>query len=470
MATQGIIAFIRKGNLAPVRNNNWVELYYQKGFVSFISPYFAVVFNNVIRNFLAQSDLNKAAAWFDYLKFVEPADEEEALRNTRIYLSDVARFFRNLNDQSYKSRDEELYLWYNTSWNVFINKLPDPLLPYVDEIISAMINFTVRIQNTDRKVCYSISKEMLLVQNTNYSLKQLIRSNHEAYRQNNGSKTPNGKRIKGGVNILYIILVVTFGIARIFMSNSSHREKNFDFSKNSEIGTYSPNNEVDTSSYQTAPVELSGSDNPDPAVIGDSEAEENNTVLESGNSIENIRSFFEIDYKKSIKTGTHPLSAQQLAKTAFAKKPVYFFIEGHTVKADSNMTIAIENTTHRPVNIDMLWSGAVYHHDMQPNSYIGFKASSEENVDFVVTFQSGNDQHFSANAATTQYVHLRTGNKKLPESIGGRYYALAEHPYLLHSQLKTSAIYVQIKEQNSQIYFEIQGSYKVYNSLVNGGK
>jgi hypothetical protein len=435
---KSLLDLLEKDKIDLTQRPSWFHLAYAPHFTAYVSEYFAPVFDRIMRAILAKNNLHNAAIWLDYFPFIAAENEEEALRSTRLYLNEVVKFFKNLNDESYKTREGELYMWHNSNWSAFFNKLPDSLLGYVDEIISAIINFTVRIQKSNRTMCYELSKEMLLVNNANFSLQQLVRSNHETYKKNYESRTVKGQF--NSVNYIYILIVVIFWVARFLMSNSSS-EKNNDVSYNEEK----------TVATTTAPATIQ---------------EESNLSNEDNNQFSNQRDVFLKAYSKKTKTGgLQPIDFKRLSTIPFKPGRVYLFVESNNSGTLSLDTMGFENLTTKNIIVDIIWGGNVYHHDLAPNSFIGFAMAKDKNMDFVFDFGSAypNKDDGSQFQEYDQYIHLRKDNKAPYNQLRSELGSPNELPYLLHSQLKELPVFIKIKENMDQVYFDIQSKAQAVN-------
>jgi hypothetical protein len=412
---KGLLSFLEQDRFDFHDGGSWYPLSNMPGFVPFISPYFSVVYNRIMRLFLNSNDLIVAADWLDYLCFVEAEDEEEALRNTRMYLNDVVRFFRNLNDASYKSRDKELRLWYTTSWSNFINKLPDSLLSYVDEIVSALINFTVRIQKSGKKICYKISKELLNVTNANYSLLQLIRSNHEAFAQNYKGKTFTGW-LKSGVNIVYVIMIVIFAVSKLFLSDSDDSGDSFSDNKASDETT------IELQSYKY------------------------------------VRNYYRNNYGKEARMF---YMTKQSDSKAFEAREVYLLIEGVKDSAKALTPFAIKNNTDDTVKMHVLRADNVYHFEIAPDQFLSFAPLIGTSIDMLLEL-SGTKSGYSnipyKADEDIQALHIDPLDKEHENNYYFEDKASIEMPYFEEAELQQKThLMIEISKKDDEFYFHLKG-------------
>jgi len=439
-----LLELLEKDKVNLSQKPAWFHLAYAPHFAEFVSPYFAPVFDRVMRAILANNNLLNAALWLDYLPFVAPEDQEEALRSTRMYLSEASRFFKNLNDESYKTREGELYKWHHYNWSAFINKLPDSLLGYVDELISSIINFTVRIQKSNRTLCYELSKEMLLVNNANFSLRQLVRSNHETYKKNYESRTVKG--YFSSMNYIYVIIVVIFWVARIIMSNSSsgkEEENVYDFKKPFEQQqTQQPTQQQEQQTAQT---------------------------LTTNNQFALQRNAYMRAYRQSEKKGFRNMDATQLKPVAFNASKIYLFIEGHNSGARAIDTIAFENFTSKDINVDYIWAGNAYHHTISAGNYAGFVIAKDKNIDFTLDYQP-EKQLDSIAQKDFQYIHLRKDNQRPFTDLETEIGTPGELPYFLHSELAAAPVYIKITEREGKLFLDAKTEAKVVNMKTAAGQ
>ncbi|KAA5534489.1 hypothetical protein F0919_07660 [Taibaiella lutea] len=410
---KGLLAFLEEDRFDFHDGGNWYSLSDMPGFVSFVSPYFSVVYNRIMRSFLNNNDLAAAADWLDYLFFIEAEDEEEALRNTRMYLNDVVRFFRNLNDASYKSRDKELRLWYTTSWSNFINKLPDSLLSYVDEIVSAIINFTVRIQKSGKKICYKISKELLNVTNANYSLLQLIRSNHEAYAQNYKGKTFTGW-LKSGVNIVYVIMIVIFAVSKLFLSDSDDSGYNF-----------LDNKVVDKS-------------------------------ISEVQRYKNARDYYRTNYGSR----EFVFNPERNAGGPFDDKNVYLLVEGVKDSAKALTPFSIKNNTRNTIQLYVLRADNVYYFDLAPLEFLSFAPLYNQSVDIILKFDNEGDTFTipSDSLNEMQFLHVGSLGQEHDTAYVFNDTTNIDMPYLEEAELLQKApLVIDIRRKEGAFYFQLKG-------------
>lgn len=150
-------------------------------FDQFFSPYFALPFNYVSRNFLNKGELIKQGEWLLFEDFLQPEDREEAFRPLRVFLENNIRLLRNINGDNYKNTRPQLEHWLKPGGSSLLNNLPYEFYGEKAEIVLHLINLTVRIQRTNRKDCKAVSRELTCTTDIPQEYEDLIMSNHKVY-------------------------------------------------------------------------------------------------------------------------------------------------------------------------------------------------------------------------------------------------------------------------------------------------
>lgn len=421
---KGLLLLLEKDIVDMDKIATWQPLLRNPGFVAFISPYFAPAFDSVMKTLLRKNNLYTASVWFDYFPLVQPFDEETALKNTRLYLDQSIKLFRNMNDQSYRQRLPELAPWYTESWSVFMNKMPQSLLYYTDDIANAIINFTVRIQKSDRKMCYQISSELAKLEGVNYSLKQLIESNHQIYKKNYESRT-----IKGRLRSIptgYIIVVVLIALVRIFSLMDSGDKRNETGLRNAQPGNTTYADLVEKNKYQ------------------------------------HIRDFYNQEYTNHMQA--KPMNVI-LGQTPFAAQNTYIVIENSKDVTGSFYPFAFRNNTNKNIEINMMRGGSVYYLDARSHEVVSFLPKENDNVDMILSF--GKEGKWSeGNGGDTnelQYIHIAPKTSAAKHTIDFTKEYPIELPYLDKAQLDAIPLMIIIEEKNDLYYYQIKGKAEVIN-------
>lgn len=419
---KGLLDLLERDALDMNTISSWRSLSQNSGFVSFLSPYFAPAFDSVMKTLLRKNDLYAASVWLDYFLFVEPLSEEMALIHTRLYLDQVIRLFRNLNDQSYRQRLPELRPWFTEYWSVFLNKIPQSLLFYIDDIANAIINFTVRIQKSDRKMCYEISSELTRLEHVNYSLKQLIKSNHDIYKQNYESRTVKGRF--SGIPKGYMVVVILIILVRIFslVNPSRNEDRIADFNNTSITNDFAE--QVEKGKYQA------------------------------------IRDFYNHEYGKSK---GNVAQDTLFSHTPFTAKNTYFVIEHGEDTSTSLYPYAFRNNTDENIEINMMRGGSVYYLDARSHEVTSFQPRADNNADMILSF--GKEGKWSEGSAgdtrEIQYIHLAPSASAAAHNIDFTKEDPIELPYLEQAQLDTIPLMIIIHKREGHYFFEIRGKGRI---------
>lgn len=184
----------------------WFSSNANDDFKQFISPYFAYSFNKVMHRYLRDSSLIKAGQWLTFLVFVDFVDENEALSSTRSFIAETLKLFRNTSKSNYKNHLSQLMVWAEQSVYQFINNLPDSMYDEAEDLAIALINFTVAIQHTDKRLCLSVSENLVQLNKLDERHLSLIRENHKIYKSK-VKKTPI-KRILKGIFIVFLLIKI----------------------------------------------------------------------------------------------------------------------------------------------------------------------------------------------------------------------------------------------------------------------
>lgn len=152
-------------------------------FDAFFSPYFAVPFNYISRNYLNDKRLSDVGAWLLFEDFLQGEDREEAFRAIRVFLEDNIRIIKNINGENYKIIRPQIEHWLKPGGSDLLNNLPHEFYGAKNDMVLYLINLTVRIQKTNRQDCKNISTELTCVTDINSEYEELIMNNHQAFTQ-----------------------------------------------------------------------------------------------------------------------------------------------------------------------------------------------------------------------------------------------------------------------------------------------
>lgn len=204
-----------------------------KEFDEFFSQYFVGPFNYLSRTFLAENKLRDVGTLLAYEDFLQPAEREEAYQPIRVYLEENIRILRNINNDNYNMMRPKLAHWIDTDWYLFFNYLPHEFYDTKNEITTFIINIGVAVQKTHRKDCRAMSEQLISLNETPESLRNIIVSNHAVY---TGSSASGRSSWRVVFWIIWIVFMIIKGAGDGGCGGSSNN--NYDF-KNS-IPYYQP--------------------------------------------------------------------------------------------------------------------------------------------------------------------------------------------------------------------------------------
>ena len=206
----------------------WVAWKNDAGFVNFISPYFAETFDKVMRRYLHVFDFREAVIWLPFRAFISHAeDEEKAFSGVRLLLIDFTHLLKNANSVTYVDIIRILENWADqSSGAALVNNLPGSMYKLTDDLVKAMVNFTVVIQDVNKNLCYEVSCELTQIMNINPELQRLIADNHGIYRSRLATKSKGNN--SGALNIIvfFCCLIPFFAtVCTHVLSSSSEKKK-----------------------------------------------------------------------------------------------------------------------------------------------------------------------------------------------------------------------------------------------------
>jgi hypothetical protein len=182
-------------------------------FVRFISPYFAVSFDKIMRKYLRDFDFESADKWMETMSLLDtPEDEAMALDGVRLYLTEFTARLKNSNSVTFVEMRAELNAWSEDSVSSdLINRLMTFFPDLVDSLARALVNFTVTIQFTNKSLCFRISSRLVEIKNLETELAGRIRENHEIYTpQSNNIFREYILRKLAWVPIIFVFLVCLY--------------------------------------------------------------------------------------------------------------------------------------------------------------------------------------------------------------------------------------------------------------------
>ena len=208
-SNKALLNFLEK-DVAGNNANVWYYLRENEGFRQFISPYMAYSIDKAMHKFLRNGDMAGASFLLDFLDFVDYVDENQALTSTRSFISDTLKLFKNTSKNNYRSNYSKLGVWTKKLAFHFINNLPDSLSEEREDLVIALINFTVEIQKKDRRFCFAVSENLTKVVDIDPQHTNLIKENHSVYKKNVSGGYRVWRYIKLGVIYLFFSRILLF--------------------------------------------------------------------------------------------------------------------------------------------------------------------------------------------------------------------------------------------------------------------
>lgn len=210
-------------------SQQWFKLSKDPAFVKFVSPYFAVSFNNVMKMALSFPNFEDARWWLAFLAFVTPDHYEQALQSTRVYLEDILRVFKNVNSSTYHFKLSEIVPWTKQHWQHFINDLPDDLFYFKEDLAATLVNFTCEIQNADLHMAYMVSIRLSQLTGLSSDLSRIVADNHavfsQRYDRSMGNDRYEASSSKGGsstIGTVFRVIFVVFICIRLLLFCARH--------------------------------------------------------------------------------------------------------------------------------------------------------------------------------------------------------------------------------------------------------
>ncbi|MBL7731018.1 MAG: hypothetical protein JNM88_07555 [Chitinophagaceae bacterium] len=173
-------------------------------FDRFFSPYFAMPFNYLSRNMLADYNFNELAQLLSYEQFLLPAEREEAFRPIRVFLEENLRSLRNTSKENYSIMRPKINHWVDKNWHPFFNNLPPEFYDTKNDFIILFINLCVALQKTARQDCRDISDQLIGLQETPEELRKIIVSNHAVFHKTSSTSSGSGN----WTWIIWVVLIL----------------------------------------------------------------------------------------------------------------------------------------------------------------------------------------------------------------------------------------------------------------------
>ena len=239
-SNKALLNFLEKdvvGNNA----NSWYHLREDEGFRRFVAPYAAYSIDKAMHKFLRNGDVAGASYLLGFLVFVDYVDENQALTSTRTFISDTLKLFKNTSKNNYKSNYSKLGVWTKKQAFLFINNMPDSLSEEREDLIIALINFTVEIQQKDRRFCFAVSENLIKVVNVDSQNAELIKANHSIYKKNVSGSYRFWRYLRLGLIYIFfgkiLIFIIAFLIGLVSKCTGSDNEKSTPEKEKTEYST-----------------------------------------------------------------------------------------------------------------------------------------------------------------------------------------------------------------------------------------
>lgn len=183
-----LLAFLEDNQFSYPNFNKEIHAFLNSpAFDAFISPFFAVSFNVVARNYINALQFDNLGYLLSFEDFIIGADREEAFRSIRIFLDENIRYLKNTSKDNFMTMRPKIIHWISSDWSIFINNLPDDFYETKEDLMIPLINLTVSIQRTHFHDCKAVSSQLNQIEEISSHLKETITNNHNIYTGNNSS-------------------------------------------------------------------------------------------------------------------------------------------------------------------------------------------------------------------------------------------------------------------------------------------
>jgi hypothetical protein len=214
--SKNILSFLEENQFSYANFNKEILAFFNNPeFDAFISPYFAVSFNIVARNYINTLQFEQLGYLLSFEDFINGADREEAFRSVRIFIDENIRLLKNTSKDNFMTMRPKIAHWITSDWSIFVNNLPDDFYETKEDLVIPLINLTVAIQRSNFHDCKSISFQLNQIEEISSNLKETIANNHNIY---SGEKS-NSDNSSGFdySNFKWIIWVIIIGLKIVAM-------------------------------------------------------------------------------------------------------------------------------------------------------------------------------------------------------------------------------------------------------------
>jgi len=213
---KSVLGFLEENRFSFTEFNQEIQGFYNKPELdTFISPYFAISFNVVARNYINALQFDDLGYLLSFEGFILGADREEAFRSIRIFIDENIRLLKNTSKDNFMMMRPKILHWITSDWSFFVNNLPDDFYETKEDLIIPLINLTVSIQRTNHHDCKSVSLQLNQIEEISSNLRETITNNHNIY-TGNTAKTETSSGFDYS-NFKWIIWVIIIGLKIIAM-------------------------------------------------------------------------------------------------------------------------------------------------------------------------------------------------------------------------------------------------------------
>ncbi len=175
-----------------------------KDFDEFFSPFFAIPYNTISRALLNESKFSDLGELLLYEDFLQPAERELGFKSIRLYLDENIYLLKNVSEVNLDATLTKLAAWTKAGWYEFINYLPYEFDSTKNDLVVYLISLTVKIQHSHKKICRTISNELVQLTDLSPDLLDTIENNDRVYKGTNIKQ----KTGAGPANYWWVIWVV----------------------------------------------------------------------------------------------------------------------------------------------------------------------------------------------------------------------------------------------------------------------
>lgn len=210
-----LLNFLEEGvfDTEEFKNVHYLLLPGNEVFTAFVSPYFALSFNEQAGALIGINDFATLSDLMDYQALILPEHAHEGFQKIRIYLDELMHLLKNLSWEKFQRDESILHFLFSEDWISFMNKLPDTFAHVRDELVIQILNVVFRFQK--KATWYYLYKacESLKQMECGDFQKSEINRFEEAMARNaniagRGGKASTGKGLPAGRMIFWVLWIV----------------------------------------------------------------------------------------------------------------------------------------------------------------------------------------------------------------------------------------------------------------------